>query len=34
MTTYSDNNPEFRVFEIDRLTKIPKNYYQYRLDLN
>lgn len=33
MTTNSHRNPSFRVFEIDSDTKIPVNYYQYRLNL-
>lgn len=33
LTTYSNINPEFRVYEIDRETNLPINYYQYRLNL-
>ncbi|RYD75208.1 MAG: hypothetical protein EOP55_13905 [Sphingobacteriales bacterium] len=33
MTTNSHRNPSFRVFEIDADTKLPVNYYQYRLNL-
>jgi len=33
MTTNSHRNPSFRVFEVDADTKIPVNYYQYRLNL-
>lgn len=33
LTTYSFQNPSFRVFEMDEETKIVENYYQYRLNL-
>ena len=34
MTTYSYRNPSFRKFEVDAKTMIPKNYFEYRLNLN
>ena len=34
MTTYTYLTPSFRKFEVDAKTMIPKNYYQYRLDLD
>lgn len=33
LTTYSFQNPSFRIFEMDEETKIIYNYYQYRLNL-
>jgi sphingomyelin phosphodiesterase len=33
LTTYSFQNPSFRVFEMDEDTKILLNYHQYRLNL-
>ena len=33
MTPNSNRNPSFRVYEIDFDTKLPINYYQYRLNL-
>jgi len=33
MTTNNNRNPSFRVYEIDSDTKLPVNYYQYRLNL-
>ena len=32
-TTYSYRNPSFRKFEVDAKTMIPKNYFEYRLNL-
>jgi sphingomyelin phosphodiesterase len=34
MTTYTQQNPSFRIFEVDEETKFPLNYYQYRLNLS
>lgn len=34
MTTYSNKQPSFRKFVVDKKTMIPMNYYEYRLDLN
>lgn len=36
LTTYNGQgaiNPSLRVFEIDRSTNVPVNYFQYRLDI-
>lgn len=33
MTTYSDKQPSFRKFIVDKKTMIPMNYYEYRLNL-
>lgn len=31
---YTNQNPSFRIFEIDQETNLPVNYFQYRLNLS
>lgn len=34
LTTYSDQNPSFRIYEVDKETLYPVDYHQYRLLLS
>ncbi len=34
LTTFVGQNPSFRILEVDSDTKIIKDYYQYRFNLN